>query len=246
MDASTISYRTIQRDLERAAKFLGTLSRSPQVWRVMVTAAGYSQAVHDAGWGRYLAVMGYRPPAPSADEHPSQQNEAIAQLDEFDGPAFARAKAAWARPFPAQSERVFRGLSAAEGAGAVASVQTFLTRVAELRGGSPEDQAAAALLAERKILTPEVQAQLEGWIAAARTGAPPPDELPGGLMQDPTYLEQAQALHDFLQDWRTQARNVINRRDYLIQLGLASRRPSSSGTIEVVDEVDDEEEPEAA
>ncbi len=243
MTQRTISARTITRDTERAAKFLGGISRSRAIWRILVERAGYTQAIHSEGWSKYLAVMGYRPPASDPPPDPTVQQEAIAQLDSWDAPAFERADAALSRNYPAQRELVFRGLTPAKGAAAVASVQTFLTRVDELRQGSKEDKAAAQLLAQRRILDRGTEDQLRNWIEAARQGS---SDVDAGRDEQPEEEDddlQAKAieLHDFLTDWRTQARNVISRRDYLIRLGLASlRRNPTTGKDEEVIEVDDE------
>src|SRR5690606_5601082 len=109
MTTTAIEYsrRTLSRDIERAAKFLGTASRSPSVWRILQTQAGYTQAAHDEGWSLYLKVLGYKRSGgqPTAVA-PGEQDRAIAALDAWDGPAFSRARAALQRLFPAQHDYI--------------------------------------------------------------------------------------------------------------------------------------------
>lgn len=222
---NTISARTISRDLVRASKLLRGVGR-PAIWRIMTQAAGYSEAIDEEGWQKYLAVVGYRPPSAQVPR-PRLRERAIANLANWDGPTFERAEASLVRAYPEQAEKLFRGLEASSGLESVAVARTFLDRVYELRQGTPEDQAAAALLAERKILDGESETLLEQWIADARSV---PEKDDGGRLEDDAeYMRRAVALHRFLEDWREQARNVIHRRDYLIQLGLASPRSRSSG-----------------
>ena len=50
---------------------------------------------------------------------------------------------------------------------------------------------------------------------------PPPEE------EDPEFQAKAKEFKAWLEDWRRTLRNTIGRRDYQIQLGLASRRVSA-------------------
>lgn len=231
MTDSNLDARSIQRDLTRAATFLGGLSRSPAIWRIVAEKAGYTQEIHNQGWATYLRVMGYIPPGQAPSETPTPQSAAIAELDSWDGPAFTRAKAALSVAYPAVSEKLFRGLEATEGPAAVASVSTFLERVRALRDGTPDERAAATLLVARKILDPASEKQLTEWLDRAKQGAPPAAPV-ASLESDPEYQAAARALHNFLTDWRTQARAVLTRRDYLIRLGLAERRKKTGSAAD--------------
>jgi hypothetical protein len=157
------------------------------------------------------------------------QREATAQLDQWDGANFDRARAALDHRHPDQSAYVFDNLSAKSGAEAIGSVRTFLDRVAALRDGTDSartstrdaDKAAAALLATRRIVDADEERRLRALIADATSLA----ELPVIAEPDPTKRQQtARKLDAWLRDWRETARVLITRRDHQIRLGLAERR----------------------
>jgi hypothetical protein len=221
---------------ERGTKFLGTLSMEPQIFRIMVEH-GYSQNEHREGWDLALPVLGYNPRASSGGGAPSSQSEAITALDQWDEPNFARALAALQRLHPAQCEYVFRdGLTAAEGAAAIASVQTFKDRVVALRDGTDPgraetreaDKAAVETLAKRKIFDAEIETKLSTWLNTAKGVSLPTD---ASLENTPAFQAAARAFKAWLEDWRETARTTVTRRDYLIRLGLARRRSRKDGEI---------------
>jgi hypothetical protein len=92
-----------------------------------------------------------------------------------------------------------------------------------------------ALLAERKIVNDEIFAHMMGLIEQAQMLAPLPAPA------SPSAEERqhaADALHVWLTDWSAQARAAIQRRDYLVRLGLATRR-SADDEEDIDDEFDD-------
>jgi hypothetical protein len=158
------------------------------------------------------------------------------ELDQWDGPAFARARAALGRLFPEQAAYVFAGLDAQSGVASVPACKRFLDRVAALREGSDAgraatreaDRAAAALLEERRILTPEHERRLRALIAQAMQLS----ELPSvDVAREREVQSAAHRFKAWLDDWRATAAATISRRDHLISLGLAARR-SPSGEVE--------------
>jgi hypothetical protein len=99
-------------------------------------------------------------------------------------------------------------------------------------------QAAADTLAARNIFNAEVEAYLRGLLATATKGAntaPVPDIGPEEEAVD--YQAKAGEFDKWLTDWRRTLRSAVTRRDYLIQLGLASRR---SGAKQVESEEEDD------
>jgi hypothetical protein len=228
---SEISPRSLERNLERAARLLGTLSRSPRIRRILAERAGYTEEDHRTGWSLYLTAMGFRqdPPSFAPPRTRFAQELAIAELDQWDAPAFDRARSALAASYPAQLDYIFNSLGPSTGAEAVAGVKTFLDRVARLRDGSDPardatrdaDRAAADRLARRRIVEADIEARLRKLIEQA-TSLPeaPKDDPP--IEDSPGYQAAAAGLVAWLTDWRGQARSLIRRRDYLISLGLAA------------------------
>ena len=229
-----LTEQDIDDDIDQGTKFLRTLSTRSEVRRIM-EHNGYRPKEHLLGWSLLLELCGYGAGQAEPEQEPLPQERAIAELDSWDGPGFQRARPALHRLHPEQEAYVFEALHAATGAAAVGSVNTFLDRVAALRDGTDgrragtreADKAAAATLRERNIVTAEIEAHLRKLIEQATELAPspPPEEEPKPE-QDEHYQGTARKFHAWLIDWGQTARAVINRRQYLIWLGLTEPRRS--------------------
>ena len=200
----------------------------------------------------HLILSGYKPPttapAPVSPAN-SAYDDAVAKLDLWDGPAFERARAAFERLYPDQAAYVFHNLRAGKGVESVGAVNTYLQRVVALRDGTDPnrsatraaDKAAADTLVTRNILTADVETYLRGLLEVA-TKSQPPQAAPVPVdSDDPEYQAKAAAFDAWLTDWRRTLRNTVTRRDYLIQLGLVSRRNPVEDTAEE-DEGDGDDE----
>lgn len=240
--AEELSQRTVARDIEDGTKFLSTLSKRPPIYRMLRERAGYSSEEHQRGWQLLFDLLGYSESGPDdAAGSASAAAKAIADLDAWDGPNFSRARAALKRKFPEQGEYIFNGLTAAQGAAAVGTVKTFLDRVVALRDGSDAarsgtrdaDREATKLLAERRILDEESEARLRKLLDLATASTPPSPEKEQDGGNDPDaeaqHIENAIAFHDWLVDWRAQAREVISKQQYLYWLGLSGGSGGSGG-----------------
>jgi hypothetical protein len=215
----------------RGTKFLGAVSQVPRI-RSILHAGGYSDDDHERGWDLTLRLLGYhqRMDAPDSPQV-LRQRAATEELDQWDGQALERSRAALEHRYPEQSRYVFEGLSAGSGAEAIATVRTFLDRVAALRDGTDvsriatraEDRAAADLLAVRRIVTSAEELRLRTLLGEA-TSLP---DLPRSTQPDSSQRQHtARELDAWLRDWRATARVLVTRRDDLIRLGLAERRTS--------------------
>ena len=228
-DPRELTASEISRDVNRAVKFMSTLSLSRDIRRIL-DGRGYTAKEHKLGWRYLLAVMGWEP-EPAECGGGGDQDKAIAELDQWDGPNFAVACVALRRRYPDQEAYVFQDLTARTGAAAVGSVKTYIDRVAALRDGTDpsraamrsKDKSAVATLETRKVAGADLEAHLAGLIKQATTVAPmPPSD---SVVEDPeSYQRVARDLHDWLSEWRETARAVITRRDYQIRLGLIARR----------------------
>jgi hypothetical protein len=136
---------------------------------------------------------------------------------------------------------LFSQLSAGEGPAAVVAVETFLNRRDQLKSGdapgvSPEEaKLAVELLGQRRIVDDQKASELRELIDLAQSGATPVSSAPPPRLDEHTFQRYRAWLHE----WREVARGAINRRDYLIALGLATRKVSSNGVESVEDDVDD-------
>lgn len=92
-----------------------------------------------------------------------------------------------------------------------------------------------ALLEQRNVTSPEIEARVRELIDKAmqlEVVAVDADDVE----RDRKVQQAAAQLKAWMRDWRTTAAVVITRRDYLISLGMASRRTSNGA-----EEVDEDE-----
>lgn len=227
-----LSENEIRRWTDRGMKFLGVLSRTPAI-RSLLEGGGYTEEDHQHGWALLLEILGYRRPAgatPGGEAGSIEQAAAMSALDEWDGPNFERTRAALDHHYPEQCAYLFDNLSAKNGAESIVAVNTFVDRVATLRDGTDPsrtasrdaDRAATELLVRRRILDANEEQRLRGLVATAIRLAPSPQ--PSAPIDPGRRQTLALELRAWLRDWRETARVLVTRRDYQIQLGLASRR----------------------
>jgi hypothetical protein len=222
----------------RGLKLLGAISSNGHIWTAL-TRRGYSEATHEQGWSLVLKASGYRRPLAEVLARP-EAAAAIASLDVWDEPNFRVARAALVT-MPEQRDFLFQDLEAQTGAAAVASVATFLDRLDELENSKERkatrkaDQAALDRLAERGIHKEE-RARLRQLLATATASPDAADLAPKGpadAAKDASKAAEQReakiALWAFWTEWSEIAKTDIKRRDYLIHLGLAKRKPGKKG-----------------
>ncbi len=233
----------------RATRFISGIGALAVV-RTLLEGAGMTDADIEEGAKLLLACLATAPAAAETrdTESAKRQREAVAALDAWDEPNFARYKAALDRRFPAVSERVFRDLSAATGPAAVQGVATLLVRIdgcehaarkgdekkasdavttaAEAFEGVPakECEGAVELLAQRGLDRDE-RARLGGLVKVALGNTTAMESVPASEAARSARRRDAQrALRGWFEEWSATARAVVTRRDQLIRLGLAKRK----------------------
>jgi len=211
----------------RALKFLGAAGYNTTIFAIL-SKRGYTAATHEQGWQLLLAASGYRKLPTTGAQTPAGR-EALEALDAWDEPNFRVARAALEGEFPAQADYVFADLSPQIGTGAIVSVTTFLDRrdaLAKGRDGTAkEDKAAVKKLSERGI-TDEVCANLRKLLGdAVAAPAAPKEPAAPAPDADPAAAKNAKVeLYRWYSEWNAIAHADIKRRDYLLQLGLATRK----------------------
>ncbi len=212
----------------KALTFLSTVATKVEI-RAQLFAVGYTQAEQGLGWRLVEKASGYVPGVASVEDD-AVARAAIAEVDAFDEPGFARIGSALERLHPEQHEFVFEGLEPGRGSGSLIAVRTLLDRLDELESGKSRkgtqkaDRAAIDTLTKRGI-TPELREHLRSLIQTAQTAAEPAyPESPSEEERHAALLE----LRAWYKDWSQTARAVITRKDYLIMLGLSKRRRSTS------------------
>ena len=222
----------IDRWLERGGKFFKTVARNAVV-RDTLLARGLTNEELAKGWQLYSDLHGF---GAQLEARPATREtgaaQAINELDAWDAPAYAAARAVLEARFPQAAAFVFENLQASTGTAAVAGVERFLDRVDALRKGSAggiasdSARAAAALLATRGIVDEKRTTELRALIDRARRGAQP-NEVVAPTQMDAKRHDVAAGFITWLNEWREVARVAVARRDYRISLGLAQRRQSS-------------------
>lgn len=231
--------QTLEETPARVAKFLLGIGAVATI-RTQLAAAGMTS--DDLLEGRKLLLACLAQPegmAPIADSEDAKATRAaVAELDAWDEPNFARYGAALKRRFPSAHAYVFRDLKASSGSAAVAGVATFLARVKALADGTDparaeqtKDDAKAALLLETRGLTKGERKRLEGLVKLAlgpteALEALPPDDAPD------ERLAKLAELKGWFDEWTATARAVVKKRANLIRLGLAQRKPGKRGAAE--------------
>lgn len=236
-DTPEYSLEVLEETPSRVTKFLLGIG-AVAVIRTQLDQAGMS--ADDLLEGRKLLLACLAQPermGPDLDSEDAQATRAaLAELDAWDEPNFARYGAALRRHFPSAHEYVFRDLKASTGSAAVAGVATFLARIEALAEGSDparadttkDDAKAVALLAKRGLTKTE-RKRLDGLVKLALG----PTEALEASTTDEGPDERLAALAElkgWYDEWAATARAVVKKRVHLIRLGLAQRKsPKKAG-----------------
>lgn len=228
------SLELLEETPERVTKLLTGIGAVPTI-RTLLAAAGMTDA--DIAEGRKLLLDCLATPgAASVDtdtESAKAQREAVAELDQWDGPNFDRFGATLRRHDEDVAAYVFHDLSASEGAAAVKGVALFLQRLAALDEGTDpsrsdkkkSDKKAVAILGQRGLTKAE-RARLQ---ALVDTALGPTESLSEAALAETTPAEDERiarltALRDWYDEWSAHARSVVTKKVYRIRLGLAKRK----------------------
>ncbi|MGE0328957.1 MAG: hypothetical protein AB7S68_41965, partial [Polyangiaceae bacterium] len=175
--------------------------------------------------------------------------DAIAELDAWDEPAFKILSATLKRRFPEQHAFLLDGLAPSTGAEALLGIRLLLDRLDQMDKSSArkatrkQDAEALELLAERGI-DGETRSRLRSLLSIAQRAAePPPQSSEEKHAAELAHVETLVSLREWFEEWSEIARACVSRRDYLIRMGLASRRSRSTAETE---DAEPSEEPAAA
>ena len=224
--ATKLTNRQITRDLISGAKFLEGVGTVIPIRRSLISV-GYTNLEHKYGWDRYLFLMGHTweiSPQPKEPDNPFDEIEKWVKIN------FQLAKAALKRLYPDQKEYIFTPYQSSN-AKDFGPFFAFLRCIKQLREGTDprreeyrkEDQEAVKILENRNIISPEIEEKLWDLIERVNALNSVPDDAIN-IKETEEYQQNGMEFHKWLRDWKTTARIVIKRRDYLIRLGIATRR----------------------
>lgn len=220
-DMDSPSRRTLEEIPGRVLSFLMAVSKSPPI-RAALAQRGYTEEEHQLGWS-LLATLAKYSPTTQAPNFDVAVRDALAELEPWDDLNFPAILAILERLHPAQAKFVFENLEPKQGSESVLAITRLLDRLDALENDPARkatrkaDQAALATLAKRGY-PKEERERLRGLIKTTQTAAitAPPDET--------NRLDVLRELYGWHNDWSTQAKIAIRRRDHLILLGLAQRK----------------------
>jgi len=214
----------------RALKFLGAVGRVFGI-RTALAERGYDAEEHRRAWNLLHQVSGFRPEQDAGISHAMEVRSAVSSLDDWDDASFRIAEAALKHRHPEQHAFLFDSLSSGQGEFAVLAVARFLERLDALEN-SPDreatreaDHAALQTLAKRGIDAAE-RARLQDLVDVAQGVDVPP------AADTSERRQQLLELFAWLEEWTETAKAVITRRDHLIALGIAKRRPKKKAEAE--------------
>lgn len=220
-----VSEETLLATRARALALLAGIGGNEGI-RLALSARGYTRADHDAGWAALHAASGYRVGAPFGPSSPDEVATAQRELDAWDDVNFPIAAAALKHRHPEAHAAVFAGeLLAGAGAESLVRVSTFLDRLDALQ---KVDASALRTLAARGI-SPDERLRLRALLKSATSfravDAGEHDAAHSQKQRTQTERDAAlRTLRAWYEEWSVVARQVIRRKDWLISLGLASRK----------------------
>ncbi len=224
------SQEVLESTPERVTKFLQGIGALPVV-RTLLAQNG--MADEDIKEGRSLLLKCLAEPIEAPRELQTEsataQRAAVAELDQWDEPNFARFGATLRRHHRSAYDYVFHDLKPATGPLAVQGVATFLARIDALEGGSDPGRSAskkadaeAVERLESRGLTRAERKRLKTLVDVALGPTAALPDLP--KVSTSARLVALNDLRSWFDEWSTTARAVVKKRSDLIRLGLAARK----------------------
>jgi hypothetical protein len=215
-----VSAKTLNSIPQRALKFLRGVGTTPGIFQALGTH-GYTEDDHQEGWNLLKAAGGYVKAASSAGSGTDNTiRAAIATLGK-EGEAMLRVlRAAIQFKFPQFMSQLFDGMESSSGPGWVLVVQQLLERIDDLAQDGDDGEAALQLIADRGY-GDDQRAQLADLVATAQSLGPAPSTPPPDA---DAHTQALTALYQWYAEWAQIAKVVITRRDWLILMGLATRK----------------------
>jgi hypothetical protein len=208
----------------RVVVFLRAAGTHPPL-RAVLEAGGYGPSEHAEGVRLLAAACPYRDGGlDPADD--AEARDAVAELERWAKRHLGRLRAALERLHP--DVRIVPEANGLDGANAVLAVATLLGRVRELDAREPNGAVMETLT--RRGLDGATRERLGALVEVAQR-ADAPSDVPAsgasalGVETEPSAAPDAEmvALHAWFEDWAATARALVERKDWLIRLGLRER-----------------------
>ncbi len=226
--ARNVSRQTLVASVPRAVAFLGAVKIHAPLARTLAREIAFDDAEQERGWSLCRTVAS----ADAPDSDVEALVEAVAACERFLGEGFVRARGILQLYHPdAARAAVDRVSATTQKLEAVMAVQIFVENCRALPaddGAPSRSRGPRAALASVGVDDRELD-RLSGLVAAAsgldREEAPRAFRAgPNGSSEDRRERDLAR-VYVWITAWSEMARTVVTRKDDLIRLGLAKKKP---------------------
>ncbi len=230
-DASTVdvSDETLEATPARLLVFLRGVGTRSEI-QAALAKVGYDAAEHERGWEALHRCSGFSATGEAVPLIDREVADAIAALDARDERTHAIVDASLKHRAPTAHAALLDGLAPGRGPAAVVYFHTLLDRLDRLHAGAldgvttPDAKAAVTVLARRGIDEAWRKEHRDLIKKAERfTGAPGAGASGAAGREEMT--KRLRVARAFYEEWARIARAELKRKDYLMLLGLASRKP---------------------
>lgn len=236
MDASTLTDRTLEETLARAAQLILGVNSNP-VTRTVLASRGLTAAEIVRGLGMVDGILAIEVPSTEPVLTPESQaaKGAMTTVDSRDERTLRETGAILSNGHEGARDYLVSGLEPKEGVESALVFQTWCRRYLALRDGTAEgredtreaDSAAIARLSERGYGDAFVE-EMQGLVDTAFAPTPTPTPAVASAADVTAILadrrEKLVALKKWYDEWATTARIHLTKKSQLIALGLASRK----------------------
>lgn len=233
--ANTVSELTLKQASKRAFTFLTAVNANGAIRNELAAKVKFTKAREDEGWALLEAL---RKASVAATPQPENQAiEGMAACEAWQSTGLVQVRTMLEMTSPEQALFLFHDFVPGKGMAAVFNVETFFDRLDQLAHG-PERKASRKADAQAlhildeigitKETLKEVGVMVNKAHSAQQSVATDPTETE---VQQEERIEAMRQIHAWVTTWSEMARTVIKRRDQMIQLGIAKRRPKTKAAI---------------
>lgn len=232
-DSVDVTAETLDATPARLLEFLRGVGTRPEI-QLALSAFGYDDDEHQLGWTLLHGCSGFLPPTPGAPAIDRRVTEAIATLDARDERTHALVDASLKHRAPTARTALLHDIAPGRGAESVVYFHALLQRLELLHAGTLPDVSAADAKAALAVL--EKRGLTKAWRDEHRALVTQAQRLtgvvanPAAAVRREKMVQQLKAARAFYEEWSRIARTELKRKDYLIALGLASRKSPAAKT----------------
>lgn len=228
-----VTQDTLDSTPERLLQFLRGVGTRTDI-QTALAAIGYDAEEHARGWSLLHACSGFSPTSGNSPQFDREVSEAIATLDARDERTHSLIDASLMHRAPTAHTALLKEISPGRGAESVVYFHALLGRIDQLAAGTlegvnPADAAAALAVLAKRGFNEAWRAEHRALVTTAQrlTGVKP---APVESQKREELQSNLKAARAWFEEWSRNAHTEVKRKDYLIALGLASRKSPAPKT----------------